>query len=89
MQTSGVKWNPNDDWKEDPSMAWSFKCMYAIITAWLMAQPTNDKINMNFRPLQPISLYVTNVDANWMALMKIDDNSGDMFEPEFATIAEP
>lgn len=54
-----------------------------------MAQPTNDKINRNFRPVLPINLYVTNVDTNWTPLIKIEHPSGDKYEPDFVTMIDP
>lgn len=57
--------------------------------AWHMAHPTNDKINRNFRPLLTTNFNVTNVDSNSTALIKIEDPSGDKYEPDLATIVEP
>lgn len=89
MHRTGVNWNIDDDLSGESALKRLFTCMYATIMAWLKAQPTNDRISKNFRPLLSINLYVVNVANSCTTPMKIDAVPGDKFVPDFAITDDP
>lgn len=89
MHKTGVNWNIADVLRADSSPRWLFICIYATIMAWLKAQPTNDRISKNFRPLLSINLYVVKVANSCTTPMKIDATPGDKSVPDSLITDDP